>query len=159
MASLASKVNVKPVNRRALRRYGEFWRALQMVGAAIAEAEKVAAKADPGKRRGAAGALVHPHPGRDEGRRQESRASAGNHVEIRETVGSRTDLPRMEAALMSRTVDRCVEDLDKAMRELRRTLRGIPFRAGGFKNTHDNLARDVAHLTVLLDSARGAFNK
>ena len=60
---------------------------------------------------------------------------------------------------MSRTVDRCVEDLDQAMRELRRTLRGIPFRAGGFKNTHDNLARDVAHLTVLLDSARGAFNK
>ena len=31
MASLASKVNVKPVNRRALRRYGEFWRALQLV--------------------------------------------------------------------------------------------------------------------------------
>ena len=55
MASLASKVNVKPVNRRALRRYGEFWRALQMVGAAIAEAEKLAAKADTGtgKRGGA----------------------------------------------------------------------------------------------------------
>ena len=43
------------------------------------------------------------------------------------------------------------------MRELHRTLRGIPFRAGGFKNTHDQLARTVAHLTVLLDSARGAF--
>ena len=28
---------------------------------------------------------------------------------------------------MSRTVDRTIEDLDKAMRELRRTLRGIPF--------------------------------
>jgi len=40
MASLASKVNVKPVNRRALRRYGEFWRALQMVGAALAEARE-----------------------------------------------------------------------------------------------------------------------
>jgi ABC-type transporter Mla subunit MlaD len=65
----------------------------------------------------------------------------------------------MEAALMSRTVDRTIEDLDKAMRELRRTLRGIPFRGGGFKNTHDNLARDVAHLTVLIDSARAAFNK
>ena len=51
MASLASKVNVKPVNRRALRRYGEFWRALQMVGAALAEAEKTAAKADAGMRR------------------------------------------------------------------------------------------------------------
>ena len=60
---------------------------------------------------------------------------------------------------MSRTVDRTVEELDRSMRELRRTLRGIPFRSGGFKNTHDNLARHVAHLTVLLDSARGAFRK
>ena len=57
MASLASKVNVKPVNRRALRKYGEFWRALQMVAAAIAEAEKVAAKAQPAKSRG--GARAH----------------------------------------------------------------------------------------------------
>ena len=38
-------------------------------------------------------------------------------------------------------------------------LRNPGFRAGGFKNTHDNLARDVAHLTVQLDSARAAFNK
>ena len=52
MASLANRVNVKPVNRRALRRYGEFWRALQLVGAAIAEAEKLAAKADTGGKRG-----------------------------------------------------------------------------------------------------------
>ena len=159
MASFANRVNVKPVNRRALRKYGEFWRALQMVGAALAEAEKTAAKADTGGARRWAGALVHPHPRGNEGLREEGRPLAGNHVEIREAVGSRTDLPGMEAALMSRTVDRIIEDLDKAMRELRRTLRGIPFRAGGFKNTHDNLARDVAHLTVLLDSARGAFNK
>ena len=33
------------VNRRALRKYGEFWRALQLVGDALAQAEKVAAKA------------------------------------------------------------------------------------------------------------------
>jgi hypothetical protein len=46
MASLASKVNVGPVNRRALRKYGEMWRALQMVGNALAEAEKLAAKVD-----------------------------------------------------------------------------------------------------------------
>lgn len=37
--------NLKPVNRRALRRYGEFWRALGMVGNALAEAEQLAAKA------------------------------------------------------------------------------------------------------------------
>ena len=64
MASLASKVNVKPVNRRALRRYGEFWRALQMVGASIAEAEKLAAKADTGtgKRGGARAQWATPTP-------------------------------------------------------------------------------------------------
>lgn len=37
--------NLRPVNRRALRRYGEFWRALVLVGNALAEAERVAAKA------------------------------------------------------------------------------------------------------------------
>ena len=64
MASLASKVNVKPVNRRALRRYGEFWRALQLVGAAIAEAEKLAAKADTGtgKRGGTRAHWATPTP-------------------------------------------------------------------------------------------------
>nr|WP_222132370.1 hypothetical protein [Pseudonocardia sp. C8] len=46
------------VNRRALRKYGEFWRALQLVGDALAEAEKVAAKATdaPKGRRGGKGA-------------------------------------------------------------------------------------------------------
>jgi hypothetical protein len=60
---------------------------------------------------------------------------------------------------MAQTTDRVVEDLDTAMRQLRTALRGIPFRAGGFKNTHDNLARDVAHLTVLVDAARSKFSK
>ncbi|NYG00980.1 hypothetical protein HDA37_001265 [Pseudonocardia antarctica] len=60
---------------------------------------------------------------------------------------------------MSEAVDRTVEELDAAMRELRRSLHGIPYRTGGFKNTHDNLARDVAHLTVHLDSARGALRE
>ncbi|MDQ2709322.1 MAG: hypothetical protein M3Z25_17575 [Actinomycetota bacterium] len=58
---------------------------------------------------------------------------------------------------MSRQVDRAVEELDQSMRALRRALTGIPFRAGGFKNTHDNLARDVAHLTVLIDASRVKF--
>ena len=37
------------VNRRALRKYGEFWRALQLVGDALAAAEKVAAQAGDAK--------------------------------------------------------------------------------------------------------------
>jgi hypothetical protein len=58
---------------------------------------------------------------------------------------------------MSRDVDRTVEELDQSMRALRQALTGIPFRAGGFKNTHDNLAREVAHLMVLIDAARSKF--
>ena len=60
MASLANRVNVKPVNRRALRKYGEFWRALELVSAALTEAEKTANKAQDGKR-GKAGAGQTAH--------------------------------------------------------------------------------------------------
>jgi hypothetical protein len=41
--------NIRPLNRRAMRRYAEFWKALQAVGEAIAEAEKVAGKATDAK--------------------------------------------------------------------------------------------------------------
>src|SRR6476620_5598919 len=94
MASLASKVNVKPVNRRALRRYGEFWRALQMVGAAIAEAEQVAAKADSGKRRG--GGRAHwSTPTPDE--MKASAKKAGRALEVMSKSAK-----RWEAELISR---------------------------------------------------------
>ena len=63
------------------------------------------------------------------------------------------------AALMSQQVDRTVEELDVSMRLLKDALGGIPFRAGGFKNTHDNLARDIAHLTVLIDASRSKFRE
>ena len=56
-------------------------------------------------------------------------------------------------------VDRIIDNLDAAMKRLGAAMRDIPIRRGSFKRTHDNLARDVAHLTVQLDSARAAFNK
>ena len=93
MASLASKVNVKPVNRRALRRYGEFWRALQMVAAAVAEAEKVAAKADPGKRRGGRAHWSTPTP-------EELKASAKKAGRALEVMSK--SAKRWEAELISR---------------------------------------------------------
>lgn len=55
--------------------------------------------------------------------------------------------------------DRIVEDLDHAMRALRLAMRGIPIRRGSFKKTHDNLARDVATVTAMLDAARPALRK
>jgi len=46
MAVNLSKVDPrKAANRRALRKYAEFWAALQAVGEAVVAAEKVAAKA------------------------------------------------------------------------------------------------------------------
>jgi hypothetical protein len=45
VTAAATRVNVRPVNRHALRRYGEFWRALTLVGTAVGEAETLAAKA------------------------------------------------------------------------------------------------------------------
>jgi len=55
---------------------------------------------------------------------------------------------------MSRTVDRTVEELDGAMRNLNKAARGIPFRVGSFRTTHRNLTKDVAYLMVQIDAAR-----
>ena len=95
MASLANRVNVKPVNRRALRRYGEFWRALQLVGAAIAEAEKLAAKADTGtsKRGGARAHWATPTP-------EEMKAAAKKSGRALEVMSKAAK--RWEAELVSR---------------------------------------------------------
>ena len=41
--------NIGPLNRRAMRRYAEFWKALQAVGEAVAEADRLAAKATDAK--------------------------------------------------------------------------------------------------------------
>ena len=60
---------------------------------------------------------------------------------------------------MSAQVDRIIDELDRTMRELRTAMRGIPIRRGSFKKTHDNLARDVAQVTTMLDAARPALRK
>lgn len=45
MAPVAQRVNFGPVNRRALRQYGVFWRAMQALDQALADAEKLASQA------------------------------------------------------------------------------------------------------------------
>lgn len=48
MAAAVDLTRVRPrgfINRRALRRYAEFWQALQMVGDALTTADQLAAKA------------------------------------------------------------------------------------------------------------------
>jgi hypothetical protein len=79
LAAAATRVNVRPVNRRALRRYGEFWRALTMVGAAVGEAEKLAARSvdlEPAK--GAGGNWAAPTA--QELKAAAKRAGQGLHV-------------------------------------------------------------------------------
>ena len=56
-------------------------------------------------------------------------------------------------------VDRIVEELDAAMKQLREAMRGIPIRRGSFRKTHDNLARDVAAAVTMLDAARPILRK
>jgi hypothetical protein len=46
MAPVATRVNLKLANRRALRQYGVFWRAVQAVDQAIADAEKLGSEAE-----------------------------------------------------------------------------------------------------------------
>lgn len=60
---------------------------------------------------------------------------------------------------MPNPADRIIEELDSSMRQLREAMRGIPIRHGSFKKTHDNLARDVAQVTTMLDAARPALRK
>lgn len=54
---------------------------------------------------------------------------------------------------MNRAI-RVVEDLNKTMKLLKASLRGIPFRTGSFHKQHDNLAREVARLTVELETVQ-----
>ena len=56
-------------------------------------------------------------------------------------------------------VDRMIENLDAAMRQLREAMRGIPTRRGSFTRTHDNLARDIAKAATMMDAARPVLRK
>jgi len=51
-------------------------------------------------------------------------------------------------------LDRAVDDVDRAMQELRRSIRRVPIRREGFKAHHDKMAKAVAQLTVALADAR-----
>jgi hypothetical protein len=55
---------------------------------------------------------------------------------------------------MSHQLNIVLGDLDKAMRQLRAAVKGIPLRREGFKALHDTFARSVAALTVETSYAR-----
>lgn len=75
-------VNLRPVNRRALRKYGEFWRALTLVGNALMQAEQTARKAaDNQPARAASGESAHwSTPTAEELRAAAKKAGRSLHV-------------------------------------------------------------------------------
>ncbi|MEU6645495.1 hypothetical protein ABZ863_23485 [Saccharomonospora sp. NPDC046836] len=58
---------------------------------------------------------------------------------------------------MSHQLDRVIDDVDAALRQLKRSLRGIPIRREGFKAHHDKAARAMATLTTELTDARSTI--
>ncbi|GAB3566003.1 hypothetical protein GCM10027445_12110 [Amycolatopsis endophytica] len=54
-------------------------------------------------------------------------------------------------------VDRALDAVDAAMRQLRQAIKGIPVRREGFKGHHDRMAKAVAKLTVALSDSRAAI--
>lgn len=58
---------------------------------------------------------------------------------------------------MAHQVDRVLDDLNKAMGQLRRAMRGVPARRQAFKANHDRMARRVADLTVALSDSRSVI--
>ena len=124
------------LNRRSKRKFDEFWFALQTVGDALMQAEQLAAKlrdqrttnqrhqrprrrsgvAGPGQqRRQRADSVVGRHPGGAAGGGEEGPRLAADHVDHRETVGSRTHLHENGDNTMSRTVDRTIDDIRVGM--------------------------------------------
>ena len=58
---------------------------------------------------------------------------------------------------MAHQVDRVVEDLDSALRQLKVSMRGMPLNQHGFKTAHDKMARAMGTLTTELTDARPAM--
>ncbi|MGC7101606.1 hypothetical protein ACPZ19_43615 [Amycolatopsis lurida] len=58
---------------------------------------------------------------------------------------------------MSHQVDRVLDEVDTALKQLRRSMRGIPVRREGLKAMHDKMAKSMGSLTVALDDARSTI--
>lgn len=58
---------------------------------------------------------------------------------------------------MAHQLDRALDDIDAAMRQLKDGITKIPIRREGFKSHHDRMAKAVAKLTTELTDARAAM--
>jgi hypothetical protein len=55
---------------------------------------------------------------------------------------------------MPNKIEDVTADIDRAMKKLRQSMKGIQIRTAGFKRDHDELACMVSHLTVTLADAQ-----
>jgi hypothetical protein len=58
---------------------------------------------------------------------------------------------------VSHQLDRVLDDVDSALRQLKASMRGMPLGQHGLKATHDKMARSVGTLTTELSDARSAI--
>ncbi|OZM73787.1 hypothetical protein CFN78_08530 [Amycolatopsis antarctica] len=50
-------------------------------------------------------------------------------------------------------MDRRLDDVDKTMKSLRKSMLGMQIRTAGFKKDHDRMAKSVGKVTALLADA------
>lgn len=51
-------------------------------------------------------------------------------------------------------LDSALDDLDVAMKQLKRSMQNLPVARQGFKSKHDRAAKDVATLSVSVSDSR-----
>ncbi|WP_199439417.1 hypothetical protein [Umezawaea beigongshangensis] len=59
---------------------------------------------------------------------------------------------------MSHQLSNALDDLDKAMTQLRHAVKGIPVRREGFKDHHDTFARAAARLRTEMNYSRSQLD-
>lgn len=57
---------------------------------------------------------------------------------------------------MSMQLDRTLDEVSAAMKQLKRCIRGVPIHKDGFKQHHDEMAKAMARLVVALEDSRSA---
>lgn len=59
---------------------------------------------------------------------------------------------------MPTKTQQAAEGIDRSMKQLRESMRGIQIRTAGFHKDHDDLAKAVSHLTVTLLDAQALLS-